>query len=52
MFSTVFSIGDHLKYFSDYSDLVFDIDLDVDGLPAIMEEVHTVGEVIQLLRWH
>lgn len=39
MFSKVFSIGDHLKYFSDYSDLAFDIDLDVDGLPAIMEEV-------------
>lgn len=30
MFSTVFAIGDYLKYFSDYSDLVFDIDSDID----------------------
>lgn len=39
MFSTIFSVGNHLKYFSDYSDIAFDIDLDVDGLPAIMEEM-------------
>lgn len=38
-FSTVFSIGNHLKYFHDYSDLAFDIDLGVDGLPVIMEEI-------------
>lgn len=40
MFSTVFAFGDYLKYFSDYTDLVFDIDSDVDWLPTIMEEVH------------
>lgn len=39
MFSTVFSVGNHLKYFSDYSDIAFDIDLDVDGLPAITKEM-------------
>lgn len=30
MFSMVYAIGDNLKYFSDYSDLVFDVDSDVD----------------------
>lgn len=39
MFSTVFATGDYLKYFSDYSDLGFDIDSDLDWLRTIMEEV-------------
>lgn len=30
MFSMVYALGDYLKYYSDYSDLVFDIDSDVD----------------------
>lgn len=32
-------MGNHLKYSSDYSVLAFNIDLDVDVLPAIMEEI-------------
>lgn len=39
MLSRIFATADYLKRFSVYSDLVFDIDSDVDWLPTIMEEV-------------